>query len=160
MPGHAGSFPGMSIHRCVLLGRIALIPAVFVMSALPGVAATNNNKVYRPFAKKGKAAELPVIKKVTASSITVGDRIYKVSESTVIIVNGEKASLNKLKVGMQVAISGSPKEFGKTTDDTVFKATRIVARADNKLAAKAAEDNRKAAEQARKATWNARNRNR
>ena len=152
----------MKTHRRVLPCQIAMILAAFVVSALPALAATNNNtnnKVYHPLTKKGKAAELPVIKKVTSSGIVVDGRTYEVNELTEITLDGEKASLKQLKAGMQVSVSGSPKEFGKTRDDTVFKATRIIARPDNKLAAKAAEANKKAEEQARKATENAKRRN-
>lgn len=128
------------------------------MNSLPGNAANpaNPNNQNLPFTKKGKAAELPVVTNVTASSVTVDGRTYEVSESTVVIVNGEKATLGDLKAGMQVSVAGSPKKFGKTRNDTIFKATRIIARTDNQLAAKAAEFNKKAEEQAR----NARNNNR
>ena len=153
----------MNAHRRALPCQIALILAAFVMSSLPGVAAppaNPNPQVYRPLTKKGKAAELPVVTQVTESSVVVDGRTYEVSEFTSVIVNGKKASLGEVQVGMQVSISGSPKKYGKTRDDTVFKATRIVARSDNKLAAKAAEYNKNAEERARNANQNARNNNR
>lgn len=156
------SMPGMNTHRPALCCQLALVLATFVMSALPGNAQNpvNRNTQPLPFTKKGKAAELPVITSVTASSVTVDGRTYEVSESTSVTVNGKKATLVDLKAGMQVSVAGSPKTFGKTRNDTVFKATRIIARTDNQLAAKAEEFNKNAEERARQAAQNARNNNR
>jgi len=128
------------------------------MGVLPAAAkSTGKNNSNRQIAKKGKASELPVVQKVSPTGITVDGHVYEVNELTDVIVNGAKASVAQVQVGMQVSITSSPKTFGKTADDSVYKATRIVASDDNKLAEKADEYNKQAAENANKGNQNSKN---
>lgn len=111
----------------------------------------NNKKKVQPASRKGAAAELPTVKSVRGDMIVVGKKIYKVSPTSQIIVNGIEASVSAIKPGMQAAVSGSVLTYGDSNSDTIYKATRISARSDNKLEAKRKADNKKQAEKARKA---------
>lgn len=132
---------------CPLLGAglfalVALVP--------PAALADNKNqKRYYPLTRKGAASELPTVKKVGADSVTIGKKTYKITSFTKITVNGKSASLGQLKPGMQASVAGGVLRFGKTKADTLYKATRINAKADNKLEEKRKEFNRKQAERAR-----------
>ncbi len=125
---------------------------VGALCACPGVdAATKNRKQVRPLSKKGKASELPRVQSVGKNSIRVGGKFYVLSDFAEVVVNGKEASLKQVKVGMQAMVTGGVKKAGSTSKDTIYKATRIVARTDNQLQKKANEANKKAAERARKA---------
>jgi len=145
------------IFATVLLVLVVLAPA--------GVQAQNNNrnkkgKVY-PLTRKGAAAELPTVKSVGGGMITVGDKTYEVPTSARIMVNGKPAELSAIKPGMQASVSGGVSKYGKTKSDTIYKATRISARGDNKLEQKRKDYNKKQAERAREINRrNNRNRNR
>lgn len=117
-----------------------------------GEAAPRKKKnQVRPFSKKGKAAELPRVQAVGKNSIRVGGKFYVLSDFADVVVNGEEAELKDVKVGMQAMVTGGVKKAGSTSKDTIYKATRIVARTENGLQKKANAANRKAAEAARKA---------
>lgn len=143
----------MKNQRRAFLGQLFAAAAVVCILTRPQAKGDNRRRRNRvqPLSKKGNAAELPVVRAVGANSITVGKKRYVLSEFADIIVNGEKATLKDVKVGMQVMVTGGVKERGDTQAETTYKATRIVARSDNKLQQKAKEANRKAAEAARKA---------
>lgn len=114
-------------------------------------AAPKNRNQTRPLTKKGKASELPVVRSVGKKTIRVGDKLYEVTDFVDVVVNGEKASLKDVKPGMQAMVTGGVKKYGDTRADTLYKATRIVARSNNNLQKKANEVNKKRAEAARKA---------
>ena len=69
---------------------------------------------------------------------------------TKITVNGEKASLSEVREGMQVRIAGGVSSYGKTSEDTLYKATRIDARKNDDLKKKAQEENKRRQQQAKK----------
>ncbi len=141
----------MKISGRSFLKRILMLSAGFALLGLaPSLeAAPNNNKnAHRPTSKKGKASELPIVKKVSNTSITVGDKYFEVSEFTVVMVNGEKATLGDIKPGMQASVTGGVAEYGANREETVYKASRIVARTDNELSKKAEEFNKNAAKNA------------
>ena len=108
----------------------------------------NNRRVVPP-TRKGAASELPTIRKVGGDSVTVGKKTYKITSFTKIVVNGKKATLGDLRAGMQASVVGGVLRYGKGAADTVYKASRITAKADNKLEAKRREFNKKQAERAR-----------
>jgi hypothetical protein len=149
--------PICRILATFLLVLVALAPA--------GLQAQNNNrnkknKVY-PLTRKGAASELPTVKSVGGGMITVGDKTYEVPTSARITVNGKPAELGAIKPGMQASVSGGVSKYGKTKSDTIYKATRISARGDNKLEQKRKEYNKKQAERAREINRrNNKNRNR
>ena len=58
-------------------------------------------------------------------------------------------TLGQLKPGMQVSVTGGVLRYGKGEADTVYKASRITAKVDNKLEEKRREFNKKQAERAR-----------
>lgn len=89
-----------------------------------------------PLTRKGAASELPTVTKVRGDMVTIGKKTYKVSDSTRITVNGRSAKAGDLSPGMQVSVSGGVLRYGKGKADTIYKATRISAKADNKLEAK------------------------
>lgn len=130
-----------------------LVLSLLLAVALPGpleAKGKKNNRNNQPLTKKGSPAELPVVQKVTEDSLTVGGKLYKVSQATRITVNGEKAPLSSVEQGMQVQIAGGVLTYGKTSQDTIYRATRIAATQNDNLKKKAAEANKKAQEQARK----------
>lgn len=119
---------------------------------------TDNQRRFVPLTRKGAASELPVVKKVSGETVTIGKKTYQITTFTKITVNGESATAKDLKPGMQASVSGGVLRFGKTRADTLYKATRIAARADNKLEAKRKEFNRKQEERARELNRRYRNR--
>ena len=120
-----------------------------------------NNRRIVPPTRKGAASELPTIRKVGGDSVTVGKKTYKITSFTKILVNGRKATLRDLKAGMQASVAGGVLRYGKGEADTVYKASRITAKADNKLEEKRREFNKKQAERARELNRrNNQNRNR
>lgn len=121
----------------------------FLTGATPLQAKQPNNNKNQPFTKKGKASELPVVKSITNTGITVGDKYFETNEFTQVTVNGEKGDLGDVKVGMQASVTGGVLKYGQNRADTVYKATRIIACDDNQLAKKAEEYNKKSAAQAR-----------
>jgi hypothetical protein len=152
----------MSLHRRRFLAQCLGISVIlgFGMSSAEA-APKNNQNQQRPLSKKGKVSELPKVKSVDAKTIRVGDKLYELSEFADVIVNGEKASLKDVKPGMQAMVTGGVKKYGKTRAETLYKATRIVARSENDLQKKANATNKKRAEAARKANQrNNRNRRR
>ena len=110
---------------------------------------SRNNRRVVPPTRKGAASELPTIKKVGVDSVTVGRKTYKITSFTKILVNGKGATLGQLRPGMQVSVAGGVLRYGKGEADTVYKASRITAKADNKLEEKRREFNKKQAERAR-----------
>ncbi len=136
--------------RRQFLGFLAMAFAISVAPALAAPRGKKRNKK-KPLTKKGHASELPTVKWVRGQRFMVGDKTYELSEFGEVIVDGEEASISDLKPGMQAMVAGSLKEAGETSADSLYKATRVVARRDNDLEAKAKEANRKAAEAARKA---------
>ena len=134
----------MMLFRAVVLalaGAILLPPL--------SLADNKNNRRIVPPTRKGAASELPTIKKVGGDSVTVGKKTYKITSFTKILVNGRKATLRDLKAGMQASVAGGVLRYGKGESDTVYKASRITAKADNKLEEKRREFNKKQAERAR-----------
>ena len=137
----------------VLAGAI-LLPAL-------SLGDNKNNRRIVPPTRKGAASELPTIRKVGGDSVTVGKKTYKITSFTRILVNGRKATLRDLKAGMQASVAGGVLRYGKGEADTVYKASRITAKADNKLEEKRREFNKKQAERARELNRrNNQNRNR
>lgn len=138
--------------RRSFLGRL-LAAGAFGLIVADGKlhAAKKKRKNVRPLSRKGNASELPRVQSVGADSIRVGGKRYVLSDSAEVIVNGKEASLSEVKVGMQAMMTGGVLKTGESSKDTVYKATRIVARTDNQLQKKAKEANKKAAEAARKA---------
>ncbi len=111
---------------------------------------TRKQKRVYPLTRKGAASELPTVKSVSGDKITIGRKTYQVTEFTKVTVNGSSATIKDLKPGMQVLVAGGVLRYGKGKSDTLYKATRINATADNKLEAKRKEFNRKQQERARK----------
>lgn len=140
-------------HHLCIATTLCCGLALFTLSA-PLQARQPQNQRNGPITKKGQASELPVVKRVTNTSITVGDKYFETDEFTQVTVDGEKGDLGDIKPGMQASVTGGVLKYGQTRDDTVYKATRIIARKDNELAKKAAEANKKAAERARKSNSN------
>ena len=134
------------ISSALLFAAVLLVP----VEAL-GAQKNSQNRT-----KKGGAAELPVVKKVGKGMITVGKKRYEVSDTARIMVNGKPAELSDIKPGMQASVAGGVSKYGRTSADTIYKASRISARADNNLEKKRKAFNKKQAEAARKA--NQRNR--
>ena len=118
---------------CRLLALVVLLGAV----AAPPVAdakSRKNKHHKRPATRKGEASELPKVTKVGNEMITVGGKVYLVTEDTRITVNGRAGCrLGSVKRGMQCLISGSVIDYGKTSRDTFYKATSITARTANKI---------------------------
>ena len=144
-----------------LLGALLLVATLLVPADLQAQNKNNKNKKkVHPLTRKGAASELPTVKSVGGGMITVGGKTYEVSSSARITVNGRSASLSDIKPGMQASVSGGVSKYGKTKSDTIYKATRISARTDNKLEQKRKDWNKKQAEKARKINErNNRNRN-
>ena len=111
--------------------------------------SNKNNRRAVPPTRKGAASELPTIRKVGGDSVTIGRKTYKVTSFTRILVNGKRGPLGQLKPGMQVSVTGGVLRYGKGEADTVYKASRITAKVDNKLEEKRREFNKKQAERAR-----------
>jgi hypothetical protein len=86
----------------------------------------NRRKPRKPI-KLGKPSQLPVVKRVGSNSITVGDKDYSVRDGAAITVNGEKAELSDIRVGMQAMVSSRILEFGRGSNENVYEATRIKA---------------------------------
>lgn len=143
----------------VLVVFVALLAPAELQAQSGNNKNTNKKKVY-PLTRKGAAAELPTVKSIGGGMITVGDKIYEVPSSAEITVNGRSAELGDIRPGMQASVSGGVSKYGKTSADTIYKATRISARSDNKLEAKRKEENRKQAERARKINQQRNNKNR
>ncbi len=136
------------------LAGAVLLPAL-------SLGDNKNNRRIVPPTRKGAASELPTIRKVGGDSVTVGKKTYKITSFTKILVNGRKATLRDLKAGMQASVAGGVLRYGKGEADTVYKASRITAKADNKLEEKRREFNKKQAERARELNRrNNQNRNR
>ena len=128
--------------------------ALFVMAGitllpLPSNGDTKNKKRIVPPTRKGAASELPTIRKVGGDTVTVGKKTYKVTSFTRILVNGKKAKVTDLKAGMQASVTGGVLRYGKGASDTIYKASRIIAKTDNKLEDKRRAFNKKQAERAR-----------
>ena len=115
-------------------------------------AAANKNKRNRkvPLTKPGHASELPKVAWVRGKRFKVGRKTYELSDFAEIVVNGEKAGIEDLKPGMQAMVSSSIGESGDTVEDSLYIATRVVARGDNQLEKKSQEKARKLREQLRK----------
>ncbi|HBM78195.1 MAG TPA: hypothetical protein DD438_08790 [Verrucomicrobiales bacterium] len=125
-----------------LMAGIALLPL------LSSGDTKNKNRIVPP-TRKGAASELPTIRKVGEDLVTVGKKTYKVTSLTRILVNGKKAKVADLRSGMQASVTGGVLRYGKEASDTIYKASRIMAKTDNKLEAKRREFNKKQAERAR-----------
>jgi hypothetical protein len=117
-------------------------------------ADNKNKKKVVPLTRKGAASELPTVKKVNGDKVTIGQKTYQVNDLTRISVNGEAAKVKDLKPGMQVSVTGGVLRYGKGRGDTLYKATRISAKADNNLEKKRKEFNKKQAERARQLNRN------
>ena len=126
---------------------------IFAVTLLipPAVLAQShkNKKRYVPLTRKGAASELPTIKKVSGDTVTIGQKTYQITDFTKITVNRKPASVSDLKPGMQASVAGGVLKYGKTKSDTIYKATRIAATADNKLEEKRREFNKKQEQRAR-----------
>ncbi|MGB1130134.1 MAG: hypothetical protein ACPG4K_08785 [Haloferula sp.] len=86
--------------------------------------------------KKGAASQLPVVSSVDEFSITVGEKNFMLSNFVKVVVNGKKATIEDVKPGMQVMVTGKRVVAGKTQAESIYSASRIVAR-DNKNGGKA-----------------------
>ena len=126
-----------------------LLMAGITLFPLPSTGDNKNKKRIVPPTRKGAASELPTIRKVGEDMVTVGKKTYKVTSFTSILVNGKKAKVTDLKAGMQVSVTGGVLRYGKGASDTIYKASRIMAKTDNELEAKRREFNKKQAERAR-----------
>lgn len=143
------------------LGVLVLLLSLLVPTGLEAQNNKNKRKKVHPLTRKGAASELPTVKSVGGGMITVGGKTYEVPDSARITVNGKTADLGDIKPGMQASVSGGVSKYGKTKSDTIYKATRISARGDNKLEQKRKTHNKKQAEKARKINQrNNRNKNR
>ena len=71
---------------------------------------------------------MPSISKVNDAQIVIGKKTYVVADNAKITLNGKKASVSSIQVGMRALVSGSVIVRGKTTADSIYKATRITAR--------------------------------
>ena len=130
--------------------RVALfVMAGITLLPLPSNGDTKNKKRIVPPTRKGAASELPTIRKVGGDTVTVGKKTYKVTSFTRILVNGKKAKVADLKAGMQASVTGGVLRYGKGASDTIYKASRIMAKTDNKLEDKRRACNKKLAERAR-----------
>lgn len=145
-----------------MISRRPLLLVLVGMLCLPAsVLAQNNNRRVVPLTRKGAASELPTVGRVSGDTVTIGKKTYKVTDFTKITINGKKGSVGDLKSGMQASVTGGVLKYGKGKADTIYKATRIVAKADNKLEEKRKDFNKKQAERARKLNQQrGRNRNR
>ena len=146
MPSSIGRILG-----CSLFVGVIIVPT--------GLEANNRRNRAQP-ALKGAASELPTVKRVGNGMITVGEKTYEVPDSARITVDGEEADLSDIEPGMQAKVTGGVAKFGKNKADTIYKATRISAREDNKLEAKRKEWNKKQRERARRMNQQRNNRNR
>lgn len=70
---------------------------------------------------------MPTVTSVSEYEIKVGKKTYMVDDDTVILVNGKKSPLSALKRGMRVMVTGKTIARGRTTEDSLFEATRITA---------------------------------
>jgi hypothetical protein len=140
----------MSLH-CVRKSRVLPVLILLLGMFLPATLVADNKKSRKvhPLTRKGAASELPVVKKVTGKTVTVGKKTYEISDTTRITVNGKSATVSDLRPGMQASVAGGVLRYGKTKADTVYKATRIVAKEDNKLEEKRREYNKKQEQRAR-----------
>lgn len=157
-PFHRRS-PNM-IERRQFLSTLATATVALVASA--GAAPRRNKKrnQKRPLTKRGHAAELPTVDWVRGKSFKVGRKTYILSTFGKVIINGEEGALSDLRPGMQAMVTSSLLETGETTADSIYKATRVVARQDNKLEKKAREADRKLREKLKKANSRRRSRRR
>ena len=137
----------------VLVGGLVLLPLV-----APAQGKNQKNRKNAPYTRKSAPSELPVVKRVAGDRITIGEKEYVVTERTEITVDGEKADLADVRPGMQASVSGGVLKYGRTKAETTYKATRISARADNKLDEKRKAHNKKQAERARRNNRNQRRR--
>ena len=80
--------------------------------------------------KKGAASQLPVVTGVDEFSITVGEKNFMLSNFVKVVVNGKKATIEDVKPGMQVMVTGKRVIAGKTEAESIYQASRIVARDD------------------------------
>lgn len=128
-----------------------LVLVLVGIALLPLWASADNQKKKRivPPTRKGAASELPTIRKIAGDRVTIGKKTYKVTSFTSILVNGKKAKVADLRPGMQASVTGGVLRYGKGASETVYKASRIMAKMDNKLEAKRREFNKKQAERAR-----------
>jgi len=142
------------------LGILVLLLAVMVPTNLQAQNRNNQNRNNQgPVSQKGAPSELPTVSRVGAGMITVGKKTYEVPESAIITVNGNEAQLSDIKPGMQASVAGSVSKFGKTKADTLYKATRISVRNDNKLGEKRKAFNSKQCPQSQRINQQRRNQN-
>ena len=119
------------------------IAAVSLPASLEAKKRRGKNNKKRPATRKGDPVELPTVQRVGGGSLTVNGKYYEVSKDADITVNGEDANLGDIKKGMQVLVSAKVLSYGKTSKDTVYLATRITARRNSNLKAKANNSNKK-----------------
>lgn len=132
----------LPLHSIIrFLMALVLVAAVVTPADL--CAKNNKKKKSKPRSTKGAASELPTVKSISGDIIVIGNKTYQISSSTVITVNGQSTSIGAIKSGMQASVAGSVLTYGATSADTIYKATRISARADNKLDAKRKAFNKK-----------------
>lgn len=123
------------------IGLYTLLAILSLASIEQAHAAKKNKK--KPVSKKGAASELKTVDQVGKDHLIVGGKIYFIRGFAKIIVDGNEATLQQVKPGMQVSISARVKTYGKNGTTTTYEASRIVARSDNELAKKAEEENKK-----------------
>lgn len=85
-------------------------------------------------AKKGKkkadkASTINIVKTVDKKkqTITVDKKTYVMSDRVVITVDGKKATLAQVKVGMKVRMTSKVITYGKGTADHLYEASRVSA---------------------------------
>jgi hypothetical protein len=82
--------------------------------------------------------------------VTIGRKTYMVGKSASIMVDGEKAGVSDLAAGMRALVTGKVMEKGKTTEQSLYRATRITARTSKK----APKGERRAQKYKRDRKWN------
>lgn len=123
----------MPVAKVALLASVSLListPEVFAGGCSKGKCGGGGGIT----TKKGKPSELPVVTSVDEFSITVGEKNFMLSNFVKVVVNGERASIEDVKPGMQVMVTGKRVVAGKTQAESIYQASRIVARDNNKIA--------------------------
>lgn len=131
-----GLWDGAPIMKRISLAKTALVASLslFVLNSPALAGGCANGKCGGGggiTTKKGAASQLPVVSSVDEFSITVGEKNFMLSNFVKVVVNGKKATIEDVKPGMQVMVTGKRVVAGKTQAESIYSASRIVAR-DNK----------------------------
>ena len=66
--------------------------------------------------------------RVSDGEIVIGKKTYLVDDNARITVNGKKAPVSAIQVGMRALVTGKVIARGKTTAESLYEASRITAR--------------------------------